>query len=446
VKKIFSPALFICTFLTIYFSIFSQPEAEKNDLIRLFFQIELCHWFFLDFYCTQEENSIFVCGIKQFALNVFEHIPFLNHHVNNLNDILMEWRAYKSSVPTYGCILLTPDMKNCLLVQSFFAKNSWSFPKGKVNENEDPVKCAVREVYEETGFDCSHLIDENAFIEGQTSNYQYTRLYVVKNVPVDTKFLPRTRNEIKDCSWFNIEELPTSRTDDGYQQDQRKIRANSFYMILPFISKLKHWISRDRLARVVRNKNKQQLQQQAIRGHNKSNHKKNQIYSNKTFQQQSSSPYFQQHDNNHHNNNNNQLKLARLRNKSTSDVMDSYNNSTLGTFYNDHLKLQNNSSTPIEHNGQMVVQSSASAFRATNNLSSSFKKKQHQQQQQQIQKSNGKTNGLAVQSNQVHTKRRLFSESKENVHPTVKPFAFDIPESWKNFKFDHQKIFDSISM
>lgn len=136
------------------------------------------------------------------------------------------------SVPTYGTILMTPDMKHCLLVQSFFAKNSWSFPKGKVNENEDPVKCAIREVYEETGFDCTHLINPNDFVEGQTSNYQYTRLYLVKNVPMDTKFAPRTRNEIKDCHWFVIDQLPTNRNDDGYLKDHKKIRANSFYMIL----------------------------------------------------------------------------------------------------------------------------------------------------------------------------------------------------------------------
>lgn len=50
------------------------------------------------------------------------------------------------SVPTYGAVLLSADMKKVLLVQSYWAKNSWSFPKGKVNENEEPIECAVREV------------------------------------------------------------------------------------------------------------------------------------------------------------------------------------------------------------------------------------------------------------------------------------------------------------
>lgn len=334
------------------------------------------------------------------------------------------------SVPTYGAILLTSDLKNCLLVQSFFAKNSWSFPKGKINQDEDPVKCAVREVYEETGYDCGHLINEHAFIEGQTSNYQYTRLYIVKNVPIDTKFCPRTRNEIKDCSWFRIDELPTTRTDDGYFMDQRKIRANSFFMILPFISKLKHWIANERLEQVIGNKQKHQKGKKHVLA------KKNPLYApknDKNHQQPISTQYFQ-------NNNRNNL---RARNKSAGDL--DCSPATNGTFYNDNLKINgnnNNTSTPIpNNNGPLILPSSSSAFRATNNnVSSSFKKKLH------LQKSNGKSNGSKdsgyyqqqSQQQDSQSKRRLFAEIKEN----VKPFVFDIPESWKNFKFDHQKIFD----
>lgn len=424
------------------------PDAEKNDVIRLFFQIEQMHWFFLDFYCTQEENSIYVCGIKQFANYIFEHIPFFNHLLPDLTTILDKWRCYKMSVPTYGAILLTSDMKQCLLVQSYFAKNSWGYPKGKVNENEDPVKCAIREVYEETGFDCSQLINENAFIEGQTSNYQYTRLYIVKNVPAETKFCPRTRNEIKECAWFTIDELPNNRTDDGYMMDQKKIRANSFYMILPFISKLKHWIANERLAKVIGNKRRKPQQKGGSKHNN--NGKKHPVFSNKA----SRSPYFQNNiivgasGGEHHATNN---RNARTRHKSAGDILDSYSPVTNGTFYNDHLKLQhNNTSTPLNggaSSNHFTTSATGSAFRATNNISNSFKKKLHLQKTN----SNGKTiNDFQQPSHQENIKRRLFSETKENHQPyavataAVKPFSLECPESWKNFKFDYQKIFNSI--
>lgn len=320
------------------------------------------------------------------------------------------------SVPTYGTILLTSDMKNCLLVQSFFAKNSWSFPKGKVNENEDPVKCAIREVYEETGFDCSHLINPNDFVEGQTSNYQYTRLYIVKNVPADTKFAPRTRNEIKDCCWFVLDQLPTNRNDDGYVKDHKKIRANSFYMILPFISKLKHWIMNERLGQAAgQHKKKQQQQGQ------RSNKKNNLAF---TKQPGSGSPFF------HNNVDIHQQNTRKQRHRSTDDSLDAYNSPATGLFYKDHLKT-NNTSTPIANNSPFTT-SSASAFRSTisENKLANYKKKP---------KNNAKMNQT---TNQDQPRRRLFNEGSENVQPQlqIKPFTFDMPECWKSFKFDRVKI------
>lgn len=82
----------------------------------------------------------------KYVFSFIKHVPFLSLHLQNFDAILQEWKNYKMSVPTYGAILLSDDMKKVLLVQSYWAKNSWGFPKGKVNENEEPIECAVREV------------------------------------------------------------------------------------------------------------------------------------------------------------------------------------------------------------------------------------------------------------------------------------------------------------
>lgn len=178
--------------------------------------------------------------MKQFTFIIFQHVPFLHPHLSNLDKILEDWKQYKLSVPTYGAILISENLKSVLLVQSYFAKSSWGFPKGKINEHEDPEHCAIREVYEETGYDCSKGIKANDYIE-LIINFQYTRLYLVTGVPMTTKFQPRTRNEIKCCEWFPVEFLPTNK----YQVEAKTnlgIGPNSFFMILPFIKQLKRWI------------------------------------------------------------------------------------------------------------------------------------------------------------------------------------------------------------
>lgn len=120
-----------------------------------------------------------------------------------------------------------------MLVQGFWSKSSWGFPKGKVNEGEDPARCAVREVLEETGFDISHLISAKEFLE-TTVNDQLTRLYIVPGVPHDTKFIPRTRNEIRAVQWFSVADLPNCKKD-AMTKVRLGIGSSSFFMVFPFV-------------------------------------------------------------------------------------------------------------------------------------------------------------------------------------------------------------------
>ena len=72
-------------------------------------------------------------------------------------------------------------MTKIVLVCGWSGK-SWGFPKGnlihvltypltyllfvagKIDENELPLKCAIRETFEETGFDCTNYTNEEDFI------------------------------------------------------------------------------------------------------------------------------------------------------------------------------------------------------------------------------------------------------------------------------------------
>lgn len=99
----------------------------------------------------------------------------------------------------------------CLLVRGWTAKSSWVFPRGKINENESEVSCAIREVRggyepvivfadapqleEETGFDCSRMIDPRAKYQTEVRGQSVT-MFFVTGVDEHTAFEPRTRNEI----------------------------------------------------------------------------------------------------------------------------------------------------------------------------------------------------------------------------------------------------------
>lgn len=171
--------------------------------------------------------------MKEFATHIFKHIPFLKPHVQHIDAVLEHWKEYKQNVPTFGAIVLNEDMTKVLLVQSYWAKNSWGFPKGKVNEGEDSLHCAIREVLEETGFDISNLIDKDDYIDSSI-NDQKIRLYIISGVQNNIKFEPKTRKEIKNVEWFSVADLPNSKKD---MTPKMKIGVgpNAFFMVVPFV-------------------------------------------------------------------------------------------------------------------------------------------------------------------------------------------------------------------
>eukprot|EP00095_Tigriopus_kingsejongensis_P011353 maker-scaffold383_size189472-snap-gene-0.40 protein:Tk11353 transcript:maker-scaffold383_size189472-snap-gene-0.40-mRNA-1 annotation:"mrna-decapping enzyme 2" len=224
--------------------IINVPEVEQNDLVRICFQIELAHWFYIDEYVEDSNNKykpkLRTCTIRDFAEHMFRHIGFLKGYADSIDVVLNDWRNYKQSVPTYGAIILNEDISQILIVQGCWSKSSWGFPKGKVNEDEPPKDCAIREVYEETGYDISSKMDENMYLEC-VINDQTVMLFLIPGVPMSTKFMPRTKNEIRDIQWFPVSDLPNSRKDT-VKPNRLNIGPNNLYMVVPFVRSLKKWI------------------------------------------------------------------------------------------------------------------------------------------------------------------------------------------------------------
>uniref|UniRef100_A0A4W5JYQ8 m7GpppN-mRNA hydrolase n=1 Tax=Hucho hucho TaxID=62062 RepID=A0A4W5JYQ8_9TELE len=217
------------------------PSEERDNAIRVCFQIELAHWFYLDF-CMQNAPGLPQCGIRDFAKAVFNHCPFLLPNGEDVQKVLEQWKEYKMGVPTYGAIILDESLDNALLVQGYLAKSGWGFPKGKVNEDEAPHVCAVREVMEETGFDIKDRICKDTYIEQKITD-QLARLYIIPGVPKETKFNPKTRKEIRNIEWFPIEKLPCHR-NDMTPKSKLGLAPNKFFMAIPFVRPLREWIAK----------------------------------------------------------------------------------------------------------------------------------------------------------------------------------------------------------
>lgn len=144
--------------------------------------------------------------------------------------------------------MLNQDIDSVVLVKGWKKGASWSFPRGKINKDEPDLECAIREVYEETGFDihgAGLVASDNVKSIEVTMREQHMRLYVFRGVPMDAQFEAKTRKEISKIQWYKLSDLPTLKKGKNQQDgrgDELAINANRFYMVAPFLNPLKKWI------------------------------------------------------------------------------------------------------------------------------------------------------------------------------------------------------------
>lgn len=188
-------------------------------------------------------------NLRTFSLRIFQHCPLTSHcGPDILEKAYAHWIGYKKRIPVRGAILLNEAMDSVLLVRGYYKGAAWMFPRGKINQAEDDLDCAIREVYEETGFNAREagLIPENRNLKSfeMSIRDQHVKLFVIPNVPMDTHFEPRTRKEIGKIQWYRLADLPgRSKKKQGQDNTPSGIpNANKFYMVASFLEQLNRWI------------------------------------------------------------------------------------------------------------------------------------------------------------------------------------------------------------
>ncbi|KAK6099580.1 mRNA-decapping enzyme subunit 2 [Batrachochytrium dendrobatidis] len=238
--------------------IVNVPDEELESIQRVCFQIEQAHWFYEDF--VREENPrLPSLSLKHFSLMLFRHCPLLHHWADDHEHAFARFMEYKTRVPVCGAIILNHNLTKILLVRGWKSSASWGFPKGKINKDEPEIACAVREVYEEIGFDTSPYIRQNEYVE-RTMSEQHIRLYIIAGIPESTEFSTKTRKEIGDIRWFDLAQLPgynSAEYDSGQQHFSAASSTNidgspkklKFYLVTSFVSALRRWVCRFKKAK-----------------------------------------------------------------------------------------------------------------------------------------------------------------------------------------------------
>ncbi|GMI45452.1 hypothetical protein TrCOL_g1805 [Triparma columacea] len=213
------------------------PENELSSADRIFFQLEQAHWYYEDFLADDPNSNLpHFTNLRSFCLKLFNVSPLLSPLLPQFPQLWHQFSLYKQTISTYGTILMDSSCSKLLLCRAWKGK-SWTLPSGKKNQNEDGIKAAIRETYEETGFDVAGEHGEsvgmarawNELSEEDSISYMEGKkrrtVYICRGVPLDFPFDPVARKEVSEIQFFDVNDLP-----------------NHTFNVLPYMKGLRRWM------------------------------------------------------------------------------------------------------------------------------------------------------------------------------------------------------------
>lgn len=223
-------------------------DMNNIDIIKLMMNMEQAFWYYVDFY-SDKDATLPKYNFKSFTLQMLRYWMVINPSVMiytrgfELNKLIKKHKDYRKSVPSYGAILLNPEMTKCVIVKSW-NKNVWNFPKGKINNYqsdsdscescENEIECAIREIKEELSFDISNQINQNLYLENIFKG-KLSKLFIIPNVSLTTHFKTQTRKEIDEIKWMLIDNIP-------YENQKPNKTNRHLWPLTKFERSLRNWI------------------------------------------------------------------------------------------------------------------------------------------------------------------------------------------------------------
>ena len=180
---------------------------EDITIVRLFRNIEALHWKISDKY---PETLIKFWNIVEIVLS--------DCCMDERECLFKIYKRNKAKTRVSGTIIFNDNLDKVVVVKARSRNPQqwiWSFPKGKMEEcdHNKPIKCAIRETYEEIGVNISKYIRSKHYV-----NLNGHRFYTVlkSDISENTDLKPQVNNEIFEISWIPLSKLKNLDNGDVF--------------------------------------------------------------------------------------------------------------------------------------------------------------------------------------------------------------------------------------
>ena len=194
------------------------------------------YWNYEDMFChvhadDSKKKSVYKCfesstGCDQFCQELMNMYPRLKNAIGDLSEAKQERRIAMSMIERDGAILMDRTTKRFLLVKDAHHK-TYMFPRGKINKNESPSDCLIRELKEEVNLDLNacwkQFVKE---VHSESNGFNIKLLCFVGDFE-DCPLRINCKKEISEIRWMSLDEICTS------------IRPNKQHLVLQFTNVLR---------------------------------------------------------------------------------------------------------------------------------------------------------------------------------------------------------------
>lgn len=160
-----------------------------SSLVSFWSKLESAYFEYLD-ECNPEDKTMLAFIRNCVLRSKIIHLSCCRYE----GDFKYQWWTYRFVTPRCGGIIVDRKRKFLLVVKGFHKRSKWNFVSGKIRDDEDLRRSALREIGEEVGHlgevtlgDC--LVDEESVPN--------VNLFYIFGAKVGLDFKPQCRGEVK---------------------------------------------------------------------------------------------------------------------------------------------------------------------------------------------------------------------------------------------------------
>ncbi|KAL0244283.1 hypothetical protein GEMRC1_008368 [Eukaryota sp. GEM-RC1] len=180
-------------------------DDTVTSILPLLKNLQIAHWDYLDNKLKAFPN-LPRYKFWPFAEEIQKYSPTVQAVISDWEEAKDVWGQYQGRVSRVKVVFINDEQTHFLTVRTQKSK-SVDLPGGKINENEDPLVCAIRECQEEMSINAAPYLSYERYMKHHEKKGTIHHGFVGIGLPMTQVFTAETEGEIGGFVWEPIDKI-----------------------------------------------------------------------------------------------------------------------------------------------------------------------------------------------------------------------------------------------